>query len=398
MSTATVKNGDVVFESGATYKVLVFTGKLKLNPNYEYISYESIKKLAELIKAGAKVIIADKPLYQNGIKQVSDSDFNQVIEEIWGGNFDSFKSGGKPVYVKKLGLGQIYRAPFEGNDFNSLGLEKDLDIHEKGPLLSSIIPLPKHISYIHRKSDNEDVYFISNQEDKQRDLILSFRLMGRIPKLYNAVTNDTIALNSWSIKDGRTNIALKLEPNQSLFVIFDKNTTETQFTKGNNWSKFKTAQDISKDWQVQFDATYGGPLKLVSFSDLIDWTKHSDSSIKYYSGTAIYKKTFNYKGDLQNAWIDLGGFSSMAEVKVNGISCGTLWTAPHRLDISKAIKKGKNEIIIEVVNTWANRLIGDGKLPENKRLTKTTAPFRLEGKPLNPAGLFGPVIIQLEEK
>ncbi|WP_231463809.1 glycosyl hydrolase [Pedobacter sp. Leaf132] len=398
LSAATVKNGEVVFESGASYKILVIPGQMKMNPNYQYMSYEVVRKLAELIKAGAKVIISDKPLYQNGIKQVSESDFKQIVEEIWGGNFDSFKSGGKPIYIKKLGLGQIYKAPFEGNDFNSLGLEKDLDIQEKGPLLSSMIPLPKHISYAHRKSDFKDVYFISNQENKQRDLIFSFRLNGKLPKLYNAVTNDTTTLSSWSVKDGRTNIALKMEPNQSLFVIFDKNTAETQFSNGNNWSNFKTAQDISKSWQVQFDAVYGGPAKPVLFNELIDWSKHSDSLIKYYSGRAIYTKTFNYKGDVKNAWIDLGGFSSMAEVKINGISCGTLWTAPHRLNISKAIKKGKNEITIEVVNTWANRLIGDNKLPEDKRLTKTTAPFRLEGKPLNPAGLFGPVVIQLEEK
>ena len=87
----------------------------------------------------------------------------------------------------------------------------------------------------------------------------------------------------------------------------------------------------------------------------------------------------------------------MADVKINGISCGTLWTAPFRLNISKAIKKGINQISIEVVNTWANRLIGDSKLTEDKKITKTTAPFRLEGKPLNPAGLFGPVLVQVEE-
>jgi len=120
--------------------------------------------------------------------------------------------------------------------------------------------------------------------------------------------------------------------------------------------------------------------------------------VKYYSGTAVYTKTFNFNGDLKDKiWLDLGEFSSIAEVKINGINCGTLWTAPHRLEISKAIKKGENQITIEVTNTWPNRLIGDNKLPENKRITKTTAPFRLEGKALNSAGLLGPVVIQVEE-
>ncbi|MNT23449.1 hypothetical protein D3C72_1588680 [compost metagenome] len=65
------------------------------------------------------------------------------------------------------------------------------------------------------------------------------------------------------------------------------------------------------------------------------------------------------------------------------------------MDISKALKAGKNQLIIEVSNTWANRMIGDQRLPENKRITKTTAPYRLEGKPLLEAGLLGPVSIQV---
>jgi hypothetical protein len=51
-----------------------------------------------------------------------------------------------------------------------------------------------------------------------------------------------------------------------------------------------------------------------------------------------------------------------------------------------------------VTNTWANRLIGDHNLQEDKRLTKTTAPFRLDGKPLNEAGLLGPITLQIEVK
>ncbi|MDN3587649.1 glycosyl hydrolase [Pedobacter aquatilis] len=398
LSTATVEDGNVVFESGATYKVLVFTGKLKLNPNYEYISYETVKKLSELINAGAKVIVAEKPSFQNGIKQVSNSEFNQLVDEIWGGNFDSFKSGGKPIYNKKLGLGQIFRAPFEGNDFNSLGIEKDLQVNMLQDILSSTITPVKHIAFAHRKTSDSDIYFIANQKDKEQDFLFSFRVNGKIPQIYDAVSDDTLTLKNWSIKDGRTNFHYRLAAKGSVFVIFKEKANATKLSLGANWNKLKPAQDISKNWTVQFDAAYGGPPKPIIFNELINWTKHPDSAIKYYSGTAIYTKTFNHNGDTKNIWIDLGGFSSMAAVKINGIDCGTLWTAPHRLDISKAIKKGKNEITIEVVNTWANRLIGDSKLPEDKRLTKTTAPFRLEGKPLNPAGLFGPVVIQLEEK
>lgn len=398
LSTATVKNGDVVFESGATYKILVFTGALKLNPNHQYISYETVKKLADLIKAGAKVIVADKPLYQSGIKQVNKSLFDELVEEIWGGYFDSFKSGGKPVYLKKLGLGQVFKAPFEGNDFNSLGLEKDLDVVEIPSEPGSVIPSAKYITFAHRKDTASDIYFISNQKNQEQEFNFSFRISVRIPQIYNAITNDTVALKSWSIKDDRTNFNLRLPANGSIFVIFKEKTNSTQLNLGANWSTFRPVLDISKNWQAKFDTAYAGPSKPVIFSELTDWTKNADSLVKYYSGTAVYTRNFSFRGNLnEKIWIDLGQFSSIAEVKINGINCGVLWTAPHRLEISKAIKKGKNEITIEVTNTWANHLIGDSKLPENKRLTKTTAPFRLADKPLNPAGLLGPVVIQVEE-
>ncbi|MNS93229.1 hypothetical protein D3C72_1273890 [compost metagenome] len=61
------------------------------------------------------------------------------------------------------------------------------------------------------------------------------------------------------------------------------------------------------------------------------------------------------------------------------------------------MQKGKNTIEIKVTNTWANRLIGDQKLPKEERLTWTTAPFRLEGEPLLKAGLLGPVSIVKEK-
>jgi hypothetical protein len=80
-------------------------------------------------------------------------------------------------------------------------------------------------------------------------------------------------------------------------------------------------------------------------------------------------------------------------VYVNGIDCGVIWTAPYHVDISKAIRPGKNDLRIEVTNTWFNRLKGDLLLPEKERITWTNAPFWTKDKPLLPAGLLGPVLI-----
>jgi hypothetical protein len=132
----------------------------------------------------------------------------------------------------------------------------------------------------------------------------------------------------------------------------------------------------------------------------MDWTIRKEFGVRHYSGTAIYSKTIDWNSLSGNTtvWMDLGKVANIAEVYVNEISCGVAWTPPYRVDVTKALKNGKNDIRIEVTNTWANRLIGDHTLPENQRITWTRAPFRLQGKSLLEAGLLGPVTLCVEKK
>jgi hypothetical protein len=83
----------------------------------------------------------------------------------------------------------------------------------------------------------------------------------------------------------------------------------------------------------------------------------------------------------------------MVSVKINGVYCGVLWTMPYKIDITKLVRSGNNDIEMEVTNTWHNRLIGDELLSPEKRVTWTTAPFRLRNNPLEPAGITGNVRI-----
>jgi hypothetical protein len=134
----------------------------------------------------------------------------------------------------------------------------------------------------------------------------------------------------------------------------------------------------------------------VGIDSLISWTRFSDNRIKYYSGTAVYTKLFQWKpATVPNSiWLSLEQVENIASIKINGKDCGTLWTPPYRLDIASALKTGSNTIEISVANTWANRLEGDQLLPEKQRITWTIAPFRLKDKPLLPAGILGDVKIE----
>lgn len=367
LSMATVKDGKIVLPSGMEYKILVLPANMKMNPD-NIISNNSIKKIIQLVKGGATLLMDEqyKKLFaENGA----------VLQ------FSNFKE----VSVADLGKGKIVLTPYRPSTFNFLHLQKDLEVLNP-------IAKPSSLAFTHRNVNGADIYFLSNQSDKQETYSLAFRVMNKLPEFWHTTVPSVSKLNDWYIKDSTTIVNLELMPHQSVFIVFKDSTKAMEGKKGNVSMSVPQQVKFRQDWLVQFDTAFYGPAEPTVFKELTDWSKHENPSIKYYSGTAIYKNSFelsyNYGG-----YISFKQIENIASIKVNGIDCGTIWTAPYHLDISKAMQQGTNTIEIAVTNTWYNRLIGDNLLPPNQRRTFTTAPFRLQGKPLQPAGLIGEVKI-----
>jgi hypothetical protein len=149
-------------------------------------------------------------------------------------------------------------------------------------------------------------------------------------------------------------------------------------------------------WQLSFPPNLGAPAS-ASFDHLMSWTDSSDEGVKYFSGTAIYRKSVEIPaedfGEGREIYLDLGTVKNLAEVFVNGKSLGTLWKEPFRVNITPAAKPGANELEIRVVNLWPNRLIGDEKVPPAERITWASVhPYKADS-PLLPSGLLGPARI-----
>ena len=242
---------------------------------------------------------------------------------------------------------------------------------------------PKGILWKHRRDGDTDIYFISNQQAKERRETISFRIAGRTPELWSADTGSIEPAADFKEENNRTCVTLNLDPAGSLFVVFKKSvSTPTPPT-----TELKKIAEIKGPWKVSF------PFKQVTFKKLIPWSKHSDPAIQYFSGTATYETRFNLACVKGSTLLDLGVVDEMARVRVNGQDMGVLWKFPYRVDISKAVREGRNTLEIDVVNTWLNGLIGDGLKPESERTLFVSTKSWKADQPLTSSGLLGKVIL-----
>lgn len=405
---ASVRDHQVGFPGGATYRLLVL-------PVYESMTPELLAKIAELIKQGATVVgspplrspsLVDYPNCDRKVVSLSKSIWGSIDEPakethrsygkgqiIWGGNLSSKSDRLYPFYEETA---RILKSKKLNEDF-----------HADGP-----------VRYTHRTDDNKDLYFVSNTSDKPIKIRAWFRSTKGAPELWNAVTGKISALHEFQIDQGRTLVPLHLDAYESCFVLFSKENQLLPSAKSTETIR-TSLMTLNGAWDVRFDPKWGGPVHTV-FDTLSDWTKNSNEGVKYYSGIASYHKSFDLKSVNQAKgsralYLDLGRVKNIARVILNGKDLGVLWTAPWRMDISSAIRKKNNELIIEVANLWPNRLIGDEKKPHDGvvndqwpewllknqprtsgRYTFTSSqPYKADS-PLFESGLMGPVNIVQE--
>jgi hypothetical protein len=249
---------------------------------------------------------------------------------------------------------------------------------------------------IHRKDGDEDFYFIANGEDRPQETNCRFRVTGRQPEWWDAVTGEVRDLPEFTQREGRTEIPMRLEPFESGFIMFRKPASRNSSRRGTNFPRYVTVTALSAPWDVGFDPKWGGPQRIV-FSRLEDWSKRPEPGIQHYSGKATYRTSFDCdRLDRRMRYLlSLGRVANIASVKVNNRDLGVVWCEPWRIAIPAAVLQPRgNSLEIVVANLWINRLIGDSKLPEDQRLTWITGnPFH-SGDTLLESGLLGPVTLQ----
>ena len=431
-----VKNGKIVLPDGMSYEVLVMPDRKDANP-------QVLTKIRELIEKGATVVGA-KPTRANGLTEYPNRDkqVKKIAGELWGdcdGKNVKERAVGKGKLICGRTLKEILAEKGIGADFGFTSSLKDTEL-----------------DYIHRRTDKEDVYFIYNKKMRWEEVDCTFRIKNKLPELWLPDTGEMKKIPLFDSVEGGTKVALRLPPGGSVFVVFrersrnniaafskdgesifpvssrvpgDVPAAEVRSTAdniellawekgtyviktGNGKEEKVTVKSVPEDilitgsWKVKFPANWGAPPSAV-FPELMSWTKHTDDGIKYFSGIARYHKEFEIPAGIVNSGshieLDLGKVGLIADVYLNGRHLGILWKEPYRVDITAAAKSGKNRLVVEVANTWSNRLVGDSNLPKDRRYTITniqgpkTSGLQWKDAPLIESGLLGPVRVLTAE-
>ncbi|MDR2913635.1 MAG: DNA-binding protein [Tannerella sp.] len=386
LNLATVENGRIVLPGGMSYSALVIPGKHPMQPEPNRISQEVKDKLQTFMKQGV-------PILMNEIPFSLPPGFSQMPEDIV-----VHTTCLNPKSIDKNEINSAERQtyiplPYTDETFDKIGIERDFIVTEK--VSTDPAKYANDIAYTHRQGDGIDIYFVSNQQGKARNLEVSLRASGRIPEIWNPVNGEISTDVTWKISGNRTIITLSTDALESLFIVLQTPTNQT--SNEARTPKKDTTTTINTPWTVNFDKEMRGPEEAVVFEKLTDWTENSDDRIRYYSGTADYNNTFNINKETGTRYfLSIDSVYNMAEVFINEKSCGVIWTKPYQIEITDAIESGENTVKISVANTWANRIMGDedfGAEKDDSKKIWTNARFRMAEKKLVKSGLTGEVKI-----
>ena len=218
-----VKDGILTLPAGMQYKLLVM-------PNTTFMTPKLAKKIKTLVKNGA-VIVGPKPKTSPSLIDYPkyDPKLQAIADQLWGKD-DNIKT-----IDKTFGKGRIIT-----------GLSPE-DVLKKLNIQPDFIDLSTDVrtSFIHRKIDDTDIYFVASRNPQQNTARCSFRIIGKKPELWNCETGDIQPAPLWQPEKDRTIVTIPFAPSGSMFVVFRQPIDTPEDTYINMESKI-TAKPVEK--------------------------------------------------------------------------------------------------------------------------------------------------------
>ena len=381
LNRMTVENGRIVLPDGMSYRMMLL-------PLQDHMPLEVLEKIKKMVDRGA-TIIGPRPKTVPGINnfEAKNIKLKNITDQLWG------KVNGTSVFENNYGKGRVIDGLTAEQVLLNDGIKKDFNFSG-----------PSEIDYIHRSAGSTDIYFLRNEKGETVHSLCTFRISNKYPELWDPSTGRIQTIDEFKEEEGLISFDVELPAHGSIFVVF--NNKKRASIQSVNYEKTQ-AKHISGPWEVRFPVGWGAPESVI-FKDLTSWTEVEDEGIKYFSGTATYFNSFSLREDEANnkTLLDLGEVKDVTEIFINGESAGILWKEPYSLEITNLVKAGDNELKIEVVNMWVNRLTGDMHLSPEKRFCSTNQNYMIsevwpggdETFRVQKAGLLGPVNIKMSDK
>ncbi len=449
---------------GGIIKIRNLEYKLLILPNVETIPLKTLQFIEKYVDNGGVVIALERiPERSTGFVNYSESD--QKVKKITNSLFNKPKF---PENRTDNPYGLQEPKPAEGVIMNSYGkgrsyqlknvIDRQIWWDRRSSTLDPFLEtIRKHLApdfgidfayeglrknegltFLHRKLGERDIYFVSNVQDKQSTIPVTFRVNNKMIRQWNPYTGEiTQILNFCEAKDG-IKVPLNLAPYESFFLEFSPGVPETFITKSNfykiedaksNMLNALTLQNgtyitsvksgniektitsvvsgipapylVSGNWTVELQGE-GFPLFKKQSDFLFSWTENQ--IIRNFSGTGRYEISFILSSDYINKdlkiLLDPGKVGNIAEVIINDKNIGTIWMRGQKLDVTSALKEGDNRLIILVTNTLINRISAMKEpppVPEDlvsrfgSGAVIKDIPREFGFKPLPASGLIGPV-------
>jgi len=396
--------GGKVDINGYSYRVLRL-------PAAKVLPIETARAINEFAKSGGTVIALDElPSASAGLNNAADNDreLTQIVTSLFTGKTKAvFLPDYKivtPPFVPTQQVPFKPTTPLNEQQHNLLALLEKVtppDFSLAGRAQSD------GLTFIHKRINELDVYFVTNLQPNRIVTDVTFRVSGKTPQRWNALTASTgEEVLGYRVDAKGTTIPLDFEPWESAFFIFTPGLTIPSPVKAP--SKLPMPYPIAGNWKMKLEG-YGFEPYETNTNELTSWTDAPRT--QHFSGTGRYETEFTLSAkQLENKGrmiLDLGAVGDVADVQVNSKSIGVAWMLPYRLDITSAVVSGKNKLVVLVTNQLVNYVSGLKEAPDvpvelQPRLGKADptiykqsniAKKDMSQTGLPPSGLMGPVQI-----
>lgn len=333
-----VRDGRLVNRSGGSYAFLYLGGSSRL------MTLGMLSRLDVLARKGV-VVAGVRPAASPSLSDAGSRDFRSRVDALWR-------------------LPNVVEAATPAEAIATLRLQPSWNYSGSGV-----------VDVSQRDLVDGEIYLVVNKAATAAHGTLRLSRPRLKAQWWDAVTGSIEAVQ------GR-DVVVDFLPNESRFlVVRDKGADAPAYSRPVPLSV------AEGPWNLTL-ATRGEPDQRRVLDRLERFDLSSDSSLKTFSGTAIYEGSINLpKASCGGRLLlDLGDMSDVAEVAINGTVVGTVWARPARIEITGHATPGSNRLRISVANLWKNRLVADAQAGR-----QSAASYYEPGAPLLPAGLVGPI-------